>query len=47
MGRLMDEVRFDFDDQRGNLLTMTKHIRPDERASIFELAGRLDAVSTQ
>lgn len=47
MGRLMDEVRFDFDDQRGNLLTMTKHIRPDERASIFELAGRLDAASTQ
>lgn len=47
MGRLMDEVRFDFDDQRGNLLTMTKHIRPDVRASIFELAGRLDAVSTQ
>jgi serine/threonine-protein kinase RsbW len=48
MGRLMDSVQFEFDDERGNLLTMSKLIGPaTPPAEIFELAGRLDAVSTQ
>lgn len=47
MGRLMDSVEFEFDDQNGNLLTMGKQIAPAETARVFELAGRLDAVSTQ
>lgn len=47
MGRLMDTVQFDFDDQHGNLLTMTKQIAPAAGARVFELSGRLDAVSTQ
>jgi serine/threonine-protein kinase RsbW len=48
MGRLMDSVQFEFDDQQGNLLTMTKRIgTAGKPAQIFELAGRLDAVSTQ
>jgi serine/threonine-protein kinase RsbW len=48
MGRLMDSVQFEFDDVQGNLLTMTKRISPAAvPVSIFELAGRLDAVSTQ
>ncbi len=47
MGKLMDAVRFEFDDQHGNLLTMIKRISPDvEAAKVFELNGRLDAVST-
>lgn len=47
MGRLMDSVRFDFDDQRGNLLTMTRRMgQPADSAQIFELSGRLDAVNT-
>jgi serine/threonine-protein kinase RsbW len=48
MTRLMDSVRYEFDDQRGNLLTMTKRIGgapPD--VQVFELSGRLDAVNTQ
>jgi serine/threonine-protein kinase RsbW len=45
MSRLMDTVRFEFDDQEGNLLTMTKRISLSE-AQVFELSGRLDAVST-
>ena len=47
MGRLMDTVQFDFDDQHGNLLTMTKQIALAAGARVFELSGRLDAVSTQ
>jgi serine/threonine-protein kinase RsbW len=48
MGRLMDTVQFEFDDQQGNLLTMTKRIgAAGVSAQIFELAGRLDAVGSQ
>ena len=48
MGKLMDVVRFDFDEQTGNVLTMVKRISPPTPAAeIFELSGRLDAVSTQ
>ncbi|HJZ49228.1 MAG TPA: anti-sigma factor antagonist [Roseiflexaceae bacterium] len=48
MGRLMDSVEFEFDDTRGNLLKMTKRIpAAGASAQIFELAGRLDAVSSQ
>ncbi|HEU5101687.1 MAG TPA: anti-sigma factor antagonist [Roseiflexaceae bacterium] len=48
MGRLMDSVEFEFDEANGNLLKMVKHIRAAEApAQIFELAGRLDAVSSQ
>lgn len=48
MGRLMDSVRFDFGDQKGNLLTMTKRIgRVAEAVQVFELNGRLDAVGTE
>jgi serine/threonine-protein kinase RsbW len=48
MGRLMDSVQFEFDDQQGNLLRMTKQIgTAGKPAQIFELAGRLDAVGTQ
>lgn len=49
MSRLMDDVRFDFDDQRGNLLTLTKRIVMSGRQrqiDEFSLSGRLDAVST-
>ena len=47
MGQLMDAVEFTFGDPRGNLLTMSKQIPPTTSARIFELSGRLDAVSTQ
>jgi serine/threonine-protein kinase RsbW len=48
MGRLMDSVEFEFDDVQGNLLKMTKRIgATGAPAQIFDLAGRLDAVSTQ
>jgi serine/threonine-protein kinase RsbW len=48
MGRLMDSVTFEFDDAKGNLLKMTKRIgATQEPAQIFDLAGRLDAVSSQ
>jgi len=47
MGRLMDSVRFSYDEQHGNELTMTKRIGPAAGpARIFELSGRLDAVGT-
>jgi serine/threonine-protein kinase RsbW len=47
MSRLMDAVRFDFDDAAGNLLTMVKHIEAEVGSvRIFELSGRLDAVRT-
>ena len=43
MSRLMDSVRFDFDDAQGNLLTMAKHIgAAPPTVRIFELSGRLD-----
>jgi len=48
MGRLMDSVWFDFDDQQGNLLTMVKHVGASgESVRVFELTGRLDAVKTE
>ena len=48
MHRLMDSVRFDFDDQQGNLLTMTKQVGAlAESAQVFELRGRLDAIRTE
>jgi len=48
MGRLMDSVEFEFDDAQGNLLKMIKRIGATESpAPIFDLAGRLDAVSSQ
>lgn len=47
MGRLMDSVAFTFDDAQGNLLTMTKQLPVASSAEVFELADRLDAVSTQ
>lgn len=47
MGRLMDTVRFQHDERRGNMLTMTKRIGPAAGpARIFQLSGRLDAVGT-
>ena len=47
MNRLMDSVRFEFDEQRGNLLTMAKRIGPAiDQVQIFPLSGRLDAVGT-
>jgi len=48
MSRLMDTVEFEFDDSNGNLLKMTKRIgATGAPAQIFDLAGRLDAVSSQ
>jgi serine/threonine-protein kinase RsbW len=48
MGRLMDKVEFEFDDRQGNLLKMTKQIgTAGATAQVFELSGRLDAVSSQ
>ena len=48
MSRLMDSVEFVFDDTLGNLLKMTKRIgATGAPAQIFDLAGRLDAVSSQ
>src|SRR5205085_253196 len=45
MNQLMDEVHFVFDDDNGNLLTMSKQIIPTTTStSIFVLNGRLDAV---
>jgi len=46
MNQLMDQVRFDFDDANGNLLTMVKYIQPRVRVEVREfcLSGRLDAV---
>ncbi|GAB4173106.1 MAG: anti-sigma factor antagonist [Roseiflexaceae bacterium] len=47
MNRLMDTVRFSYDQRSGNTLTMTKRIGPAAApARIFELRGRLDAVGT-
>lgn len=47
MNKLMDTVRYEFDAQHGNVLTMTKHInRSGEAPQVFALSGRLDASST-
>lgn len=45
--RLMDEVRFDFHPQEGNLLTMVKYLTPDPRNEVVALPihGRVDAVT--
>jgi serine/threonine-protein kinase RsbW len=48
MSRLMDAVAFEFNQQQGNLLTMTKRIdTPAETVQIFALSGRLDAIQTE
>ncbi len=47
MHRLMDTVRFDYSEERGNTLTMSKRIGPAVApARVFNLSGRLDAMST-
>jgi serine/threonine-protein kinase RsbW len=45
--RLMDEVRFDFNPQGGNLLTMVKYITPGPRDEVvvIPVRGRVDAVT--
>jgi serine/threonine-protein kinase RsbW len=48
MNKLMDSVQFEFGGKAGNVLIMGKRIAPAPvPAEVFELAGRLDAVSTQ
>jgi serine/threonine-protein kinase RsbW len=48
MNKLMDSVLFEFGGKAGNVLIMSKRIAPPPvAAEVFELAGRLDAVSTQ
>lgn len=48
MSRLMDSVTFEFDEQHGNLLTMSKRIGPiADVVHVFALTGRLDAVRTE
>ncbi len=46
--RLMDEVRFDFHPQQGNLLTMVKYITSAPRDDLAEMAinGRVDAMTS-
>jgi anti-anti-sigma factor len=45
--RLMDEVRFDFHPQHGNVLTMVKYTTPDPREDLVVLPihGRVDAIT--
>lgn len=45
--RLMDEVRFDFHPQHGNVLTMVKYTTPDPRDDlvILPIHGRVDAIT--
>jgi anti-anti-sigma factor len=46
--RLMDEVRFEFVPQGGNMLTMVKYLvgaPPDQGVVVIPLSGRIDAVS--
>jgi serine/threonine-protein kinase RsbW len=45
--RLMDEVKFDFNPQAGNLLTMVKYISPNSRddVTVLPIHGRVDAVT--
>lgn len=48
MKQLMDSVRFDFDDQHGNVLTMSKRIATAPAGvHIVDLGGRLDAVGAR
>jgi len=47
MNKLMDTVEFTFGDPRGNFLTMSKQIPHATAVRVFDLSGRLDAVSTQ
>jgi serine/threonine-protein kinase RsbW len=45
--RLMDEARFDFHPQEGNVLTMVKYITSNPRDDVVEMpiSGRVDAVT--
>ncbi len=45
--RLMDEVRFDFNPQGGNLLTMVKYMTsgPHDEVVVLPVSGRVDAVT--
>lgn len=45
--RLMDEVRFDFDPQAGNVLTMVKYLTPspDNDIVVLPVEGRVDALT--
>ncbi|NJN17053.1 MAG: anti-sigma factor antagonist [Oscillochloris sp.] len=45
--RLMDEVRFDFHPQEGNVLTMVKYLigGPRDDALVLPVSGRVDAVT--
>jgi serine/threonine-protein kinase RsbW len=45
--RLMDEVRFDFHPQHGNVLTMVKYTLPDlhEDLVVLPIEGRIDAIT--
>lgn len=45
--RLMDEVRFDFHPQQGNLLTMVKYLTsgPRNDVAVMPISGRVDAVT--
>lgn len=45
--RLMDEVRFDFNPQGGNMLTMIKYIAPasGDDTLTFPVTGRVDAAT--
>lgn len=45
--RLMDEVRFEFDPQGGNVLTMVKYIVPaaNDDTVVLPIKGRVDAVT--
>ena len=48
MNKLMDDVHFEFDDDDGNLLTMSKQIiHTTTSISIFSLEGRLDAINVE
>jgi serine/threonine-protein kinase RsbW len=48
MTRLMDEVRFDFDPQAGNLLTLVKQLTNETQTEVtlLPLQGRIDAVTS-
>lgn len=45
--RLMDEVRFDFHPQEGNVLTMVKYLgfSPRDDVVLMPISGRVDAVT--
>jgi anti-anti-sigma factor len=48
MTRLMDEVRFDFDPEAGNLLTLVKQLTSETQTDVtlLPLHGRIDAVTS-